>query len=45
MMKIFVIPRVLQYFDNMKPNLEAPNTFDEVMKVTNHIGLLDAKLA
>ena len=36
---------VLQYFDNVRPNATAADAFaTEVMKITNHIRLWDAKL-
>ena len=37
--------KVLQYFCNMRHNLAAPDTFADFVKVTNHLGLGDAKLA
>ena len=36
--------KVLQYFDNMRHNSAALNVSVEVVKVTYHTGLLDAKL-
>ena len=37
--------KVWQYFCNMKHNLAALDAFTEIVKVTNHNGLWDAKLA
>ena len=34
---------ILQYIGNTRHNSAAPNAFTEVMKVTNHTGLGDAK--
>ena len=36
--------KILPYFGNVGHNLVAPDTFVEVVKVTNHTGLSDDKL-
>ena len=36
--------KVLQYFNNVRHNSAAPDTFAVVVKVTNHTGLWDAEL-